>query len=60
MRLAYGRLYVNGAPAALTDATGEIRYINFSPRFWGRFLTTSQDTVTVPDGYRRTPVVALG
>jgi len=51
LRLADGRLYVNGAPVTLTNATGEIRYVNFSPRLGGRFLTTSQDTLTVPDGY---------
>jgi len=51
LRLAYGKLYVNGAPVALTNASGEIRYVNFSSRLGGKFLTSSQDTLTVPDGY---------
>ncbi len=48
LRIANGRLYVNGASAALSNETGLIRYIR-SPG--SRYLRSDNDIVSVPSGH---------
>jgi signal peptidase I len=48
LRLAAGKLHVNGAPLALTNWTGEIRYV---PLPGSKYLASGNDTLTVPAGH---------
>ena len=48
LRISSGKLYVNDQQVAINNKTGEIHYV-FLPG--STYLTSSNDTATVPDGH---------
>jgi signal peptidase I len=48
LRISDGKLYVNEAQVALSNANGQIHYVNMTG---STYLVSSNDTATIPDGH---------